>query len=150
MKRDAADIVDKIFAQVDPVVAAGGLLCAGAASRGITPPLTSLISALSDTQVQSSLMDALTWSPVSQTIGLLSGQSGIVSWADLFTGNYAAASPSDAERARHHQGAVLMAAYEGMLLMSLVRNEAALSKMMTLAGNLGSATIEAAGEAVPF
>lgn len=146
----SADIVDKIFSQVDPVVAAGGLLCAASASLGITPPLTALVSSLTDRAVQSNIMDALTWSPVSQKIGLMTGQTGIVSWADILSGNYGEVSVSEADKVRRHHGVVLMGAFEGLLLMTLAQNEAALGKVMELGGKLGAATITAAGEAVPF
>jgi len=83
-----ADIIDKIFAQVDPVVAAAGLLCAASTSYGILPPLTSIVNTLTDKEVQSGIVDALTWSPVSQVIGWATDAPGIASWADVFTGNY--------------------------------------------------------------
>jgi|WetSurMetagenome_2_1015567.scaffolds.fasta_scaffold73684_6 hypothetical protein len=145
-----AEIIDKIFAQVDPIVAAGGLLCAASTSLGIMPPLTSIVNALSNKEVQSTIADALTWSPVSAGIGMITGGNISTSWADLLTGNYGSVSESDRDKARRHQGMIFLGAFEGMLLMSVARNEAALNKIMELGGKLGSATITAAGEAVPF
>jgi hypothetical protein len=145
-----ADLIDKVFAQVDPIVAAAGLLCAASTSLGVMPPLTNILNTLSSKEVQSDVVDALTWSPVSAGIGLFTGGSIFTSWADIATQNYGNVQESDQVKARKHQGMILMGAFEGMLLMSLVRNEAALTKMMELGGKLGSATITAAGEAVPF
>lgn len=147
---DSADIIDKVFAQVDPIVAAAGLLCAASTSYGIMPPMTAIINTISNKEVQSSITDALTWSPVSQVIGWGMGESGLVSWADLFTGHYGDVKEGDLDKARRKQGMILTAAFEGMLLMSLARNEAALAKVMELGGKIGAATITAAGEAVPF
>ena len=145
-----ADLVDKIFAQVDPIVAAAGLLAAVGTSYGATPPLTAMLGTLSNKEVQSDIVDVLTWSPASQIAGWATGAQGISSWADVFTGNYGEVSESDKQKARRKQGMIVMAAFEGMLLMSLARNEAALAKVMELGGKLGAATITAAGEAVPF
>lgn len=145
-----ADLVDKIFAQVDPIIAAAGLLCAVGASYGATPPLTAILGALANKELQSKTADILTWSPVSQVVGWASGAQGISSWADVITGNYGQVSEGDGDKARRKQGMIVMAAFEGMLLMSLARNEAALAKVMELGGKLGAATITAAGEAVPL
>jgi len=145
-----ADTIDKIFAQVDPIVAAAGLLAAIGTSYGATPPLTAMLGTLANKEVQSDIVDALTWSPVSQAVGWGLGAGGISSWADVFTGNYSNVKESDLAKARRKQGMIVMAAFEGMLLMSLARNEAALSKFMELGGKIGSATIMAAGEAIPF
>lgn len=147
---DSADIIDKVFAQVDPIVAAAGLLCAASTSYGIMPPMTAIINTLANKETQSNVTDALTWSPLSQSIGWGLGEGGIVSWADLFTGHYGDVKESDLDKARRKQGMILVAAFEGMLLMSLARNEAALAKVMELGGKIGAATITAAGEAVPF
>jgi len=145
-----ADLVDKIFAQVDPIVAAAGLLAAIGTSYGATPPLTAMLGTLSNKEVQSDIVDILTWSPASQVAGWATGAGGIASWADVFTGNYGEVNESDKQKARRKQGMIVMAAFEGMLLMSLARNENALNKVMELGGKLGAATITAAGEAVPF
>jgi len=144
------DLIDKVFAQLDPVVAAAGLLAAAGTSYGAPPPLTALIGALTNKKLQSDIVDVLTWSPLTQAYGWATGKSGIVSWADVFTGNYGNVSESERGKARRKQGMIVMAAFEGMLLMSIARNEAALSKIMELGGKLGAATIMAAGEAVPF
>ena len=144
------DLIDKVFAQVDPVVAAAGLLCAVGTSYGATPPLTAMLGTLSNKEVQSDIIDILTWSPASQLVGWASGAGGVASWADVFTGNYGNVSESERDKARRKQGMIVMAAFEGMLLMSLARNEAALAKVMELGGKIGAATITAAGEAVPF
>jgi len=145
-----ADTIDKVFAQIDPIVAAAGLLAAIGTSYGATPPLTAMLGALANKELQSDIVDVLTWSPASQVAGWASGAPGIASWADVFTGNYGAVTESERTKARRKQGMIVMAAFEGMLLMSIARNEAALSKVMELGGKLGAATIQAAGEAVPF
>lgn len=147
---DDAELIDKVFAQVDPIVAAAGLLCAASTSLGIMPPLTAIINAVTDKTVQSDIVDALTWSPVSAGIGIFSGGSAATSWADIFTGHYGNISESEATKARKHHGMILLGAFEGMLLMSIARNEAALSKAEDLVSKIGAATITAAGEAVPF
>ncbi|MFA5187579.1 MAG: hypothetical protein WC551_13955 [Patescibacteria group bacterium] len=147
---DHAELIDKIFAQVDPIVAAAGLLGAGMTAAGMTPPLTAIFSTIYNKEVQSKIVDVLTWSPVSQWTGMLLGQSGVVSWADLLTWNFGDVELSDREKARLKQGTILMGAFEAMVIMSLARNEAALAKFMELGGKIGSATITAAGEAVPF
>ena len=144
------DLLDKIFDQVDPIVAAGGILCAASTHLGIMPPLTAMMNVIYDRQAQSDIVDALTWSPVSQVIGWAAGEPGITSWADIFTGHYGAVPETERQKAQRHQGMVLVGAFEGMLLMSLVRNETFLNKAMELGGKIGSATIVAAGEAVPF
>lgn len=151
-KETGADLIDKIFNQIDPIVAAGGLLCAGAASLGIKPPLTAIVDTLANKETQSDIVDALTWSPVSQYVGgfLAPGELRVISWADIFTMNFDKVEESQRDKARRHYGMIMLAAFEGMALMSLARNEAALSKFMELGGKLGSATITAAGEAVPF
>ena len=145
-----AELIDKIFSQVDPIVAAAGLLGAGMASLGIMPPLTAIVNTIYNKEAQSDIVDALTWSPVSGLAGMASGGNFGSSWADVFTGNYGAVTESERDKARRHQGTILMGAFEGMLLMSLARNETFLNKAMELGGKLGSATIIAAGEAVPF
>lgn len=145
-----ADLIDKVFAQVDPIVAAAGLLAAVGTSYGATPPLTAMLGTLKNKEVQGDIADILSWSPVSQAVGLAQGAKGIASWADVFTGNYGEVSESERDKARRKQGMIVMAAFEGMLLMSIARNEAALGKIMELGGKLGSAVITAAGEAVPF
>ncbi len=147
---DKAEIIDKIFDQLDPVVAAGGILCAGATALGVPPPLTSIVNALSNREMQSNIVDALTWSPVSQAVGWGMGSQGITSWTDIFTGYFGEVKESDREKARRHQGMIMLGAFEGLWMMSLVRNEAALAKFMELGGKIGAATITAAGEAVPF
>jgi len=146
----SAELIDRIFSQVDPIVGAAGLLCAASTSLGIMPPLTALVNVIYDKEAQSNIVDALTWSPVSQAIGWGMGEEGIVSWADIFTGHYGAVTETEREKARRHHGMILVGAFEGMLLMSLARNETFLNKAMELGGKLGSATIVAAGEAVPF
>jgi hypothetical protein len=145
-----ADIIDKVFAQVDPIVAAAGLLAAAATAYGMAPPLTSLVNTLSNKELQSNIADVLTWSPVSAGIGWMSGGGAGTSWADIITGNYGNISETDRDKAMRKQGTIILGAFEGMLLMSLARNEAALAKFMELGGKLGSATITAAGEAVPL
>jgi hypothetical protein len=145
-----AELIDRIFDQVDPIVAAAGLLAAVGTSYGATPPLTAMLGTLANKEIQSDIIDVLTWSPISQGIGWATGAKGISSWADVFTGNYGDVSESEKEKARRKQGMIVMAAFEGMLLMSLARNEAALGKVMELGGKIGAATITAAGEAVPF
>lgn len=144
------ELLDKYLAEIDPIVAAGGLLAAIGTAYGATPPLTMMLSVLMNKEVQSDIVDILTWSPVSQAVGWASGAEGITSWADLFTGHYGDVSESDREKARRKQGMIIMAAYEGMLLMSLVRNESALAKVMSMGSAVSAAAIQAAGEAVPF
>jgi len=150
VKRDNADIFDKVFAQVDPIVAAGGFLAAAATSLGVPPPLTAIVGTVYDKEVQSDIVDILTWSPISQAVGIGLGENGPVSWADLFTGFYGPLTEDERSKARRKQGLILAAAFEGMLMMSLVRNETFLNKAMELGGKIASATITAAGEAVPF
>lgn len=145
-----ADMIDKVFAQIDPLIAAAGLLCAASTSLGIPPPLTSILNTIYNKELASDIADILTWSPLSAGIGMMVGGNAGTSWADIITGNYGEVTETDAEKLRRHHGMILVGAFEGMVLMSLVRNEAALSKIMELGGKIGSATIVAAGEAVPF
>jgi hypothetical protein len=145
-----AEVIDKIFAQVDPVVAAAGLLSAAATYYGMTPPLTAMFGTIYNKEIRSDVADILTWSPVSAGLGMATGGGPGTSWADIITGNFGDMMESDIQKARRKQGMILIAAFEGMLLMSVARNEAALAKIMELGGKLGAATITAAGEAVPF
>ena len=145
-----AELIDKVMADVDPIVAAAGLLCAGSTALGVMPPLTAMVNAFSGAEVQSDIMDALTWSPVSQGIGWAFGEEGITSWSDIFTGHLGPVQESDKVKARRHTGMIFLGMFEGMLLMSVARNESILAKVAELGGKLGSATITAAGEAVPF
>ena len=150
VQESRADMIDKIFAQVDPLVAAAGILCAASTSLGIPPPLTSILNTIYNKEMMSDITDALTWSPVSSVLGMAMGKGAATSWADIITGNYGQVKESEADKARRHHGMILVGAFEGMVIMSLVRNETALNKMMELGGKIGAATITAAGEAVPF
>jgi len=150
MKRyEAADIADKLMAEIDPEVLLAGMLGAIATYGGITPPLTRILEALSDKTVGSDIVDIITFNPYVAAYGAISG-TGWVSWVDLLTGGKPPDDPTEAEKQRKRYALMAAGAMEGMMMMTLVKNEKMMGMIADLAGKLGSASIRAAGEAVPF
>lgn len=128
------DIMDRIFKDLDAEVLLAGALGGVATLGGITPPLTRMLMSLGgqndDLKALWAVLSIGTFVPA-QIYGLIFGTS---------------------ERPADPHAAALAAsgALEAMLMMEFVKNPQLVREALGMVKDLGSATIRAGGEAVPF
>jgi len=137
-----ADVVNKIFAEVDAEVFLAGMLGATAAAGGLTPPLTRLLQTF-NTGMSSDYSAILAALSPAYAIGTVA-----VSLADLIMGNKD--SQIDEKDRIKVYGLMASGALEAMIMMELVKNKQLMGQFIDVGKGLATATIAAAGEAVPF
>jgi len=118
-----AELIDKVFEQVDPEVLLAGSLGAIAAAGGITPPLTRMLMAISSNG--SGLMDDY------KTL-LIAGTGIGPVWAvvsHLFSSQDGSDAKPPSNTAMAASGAL-----EAMLMMTLVKNPATIEAIGNAAG----------------
>lgn len=140
-----ADVADKLMAEIDPEVMMAGMLGAVATAGGITPPLTRLLDVLTDKDITDDIAKALEALTRLGAFGL--GPAGLMA---IFNPPSADASAQEKEDYARRVGLMAAGAMEGMMMMTLMKNKQLMSQIMDTATKIASATISAAGEAVPF
>ena len=128
-KASASEVIDRIFAEVDPEVLLAGLLGGIAATGGITPPIARLMNSTSDLESAASKFKDIV------TSGLGFGDQAYLFWPWLLgvdsDGNKSEAAVS--MRAMAAEGVL-----EGMALMALAKNPAAMQALASVLANSSS------------
>lgn len=150
-----ADVLDKIFAQVDPEVMAAGVLGAIAVYGGVTPPLTRLLAsfarqgarAVDDDYIRAANESARDQALIND-YHKRHGQAvtGSYDWTTMPTD----ATDDEAAAFRRRNALMASGAMEGMMMMTLMKNKELMNKLYDTGKDIGAAIIRAAGEAVPF
>lgn len=134
-----ADLVDKIFAQVDPVELAIGALGAVATRGGLTPPITRMMQAFSTGELEDPGSD------FAKVLALVSPAYGyyvyLPNWLDSIFGKPDV--PEEQKQSAVAMSALMAAgAAEYMIFYNLARNpefqKAAYGLMTSTAGGLGA------------
>ena len=134
-----ADVLDKIFAQVEPVELAVGALGAIATRGGLTPPITRMMQAFSTGEITDPGSD------FAKVLALVSPAYGyyvyLPNWLDSIFGN--ADVPAEQKKSEVALSALMAAgAAEYMIFYNLARNpefqKAAYGLMTSSAGGLGA------------
>ena len=120
-KASASEVIDRIFAEVDPEVLLAGLLGGIAAKGGLTPPFTSLLMSLSgDEGIANNLVDKfkLVYAAGSPALAWYTATDYLVNLLkDKREGN---AQENEATVAA--SAIVASGAFEGMLMMTFAKN----------------------------
>lgn len=141
-----ADVLDKIFKDVDAEIVLAGMLGATAAAGGLTPPLTRLLQTFNE---------ALTGegNDYLKVLGLVSPAAAYAylgtSLADLIMGVAKDSAIPEQDRIKVY-GLMASGALEAMIMMNLVKNKELMNQVLGIGKDLGAAAITAAGQAVPF
>lgn len=118
-----ADLVDKIFAQVDPEIVAAGLLGAVAARGGLVPPFTQLLMSMSTEGGVAESMKQ-TWMDVAKlgSVGWMAGEFALMNLQTLL-GLFVKPDATEAEKKVVISSSAIMASgmMEGMLMMAVMK-----------------------------
>jgi len=119
-----AEMLDKLFAQVDAEVLLAGVLGATATLGGITPPLTRLLQAVNENVSSEDFATSMLAITGPGYVYVTTKKAA--SWiADMITGNDDPAQTVSPEDKRRIYGLAAAGAMEGMMMMSFMKNREA-------------------------
>ena len=135
-----ADVIDKIFTQVDPEIVAAGLLGAVAARGGLVPPLTQLLMSITaDGGVAESIKN--TWMDVAKlgSVGWMAGEfayTNVQTLVGLFSPP-PNATESEKKALISSQAIMASGAMEGMMMMAFMKNKEAQRTLIEAVKGIG-------------
>jgi len=138
-----AEVIDKIFAQVDPEIVAAGLLGAVAARGGLVPPFTQLLMSMtSEGGVAESMKQ--NWMDIAKfgSVGWMAGEFTLTNLETLF-GLFTKPDATPEEKKAVISSSAIMASgmMEGMLMMAFMKKPGSMTMIQSLIGSNGLGAI---------